>query len=313
MLKKIILGTLLVGLIAVLVAGAIIRTVDKTENVAAARGEGRGYGNSEERGYAIDGVQGLDADAQGNGRGGQGNGRGQGVANTERQYPNYEGEPEEWVTYSGTVAQAPAAGVDLVLETDDGEEIVIGTGPGYMETQGFALETGEQVQVQGYWEDDELKATQVTSLQDGQTIALRDTYGRPAWAGGGRWASEEAESVVRGGYDAEGNVDAPGDGIGTGQAQVDEWLEIQGTIVSIDSDALMVETSDGQEIVVDGRPWRFAQESGFWSEAGEDVTLVGFYENEEFEVGQISTGKATVLLRDENGRPGWAGRGRRGG
>ena len=47
MFKRIVLGTLLIGLIGVLVAGAIIRTVDKTENVAEARGLGQGRGESE--------------------------------------------------------------------------------------------------------------------------------------------------------------------------------------------------------------------------------------------------------------------------
>jgi len=44
MVRKVVLGTLLVGLIGVLVAGAIISTVDKTENVAEARGLGQGRG-----------------------------------------------------------------------------------------------------------------------------------------------------------------------------------------------------------------------------------------------------------------------------
>ena len=44
MLKKIVLGTLLVGLIGVLVAGGLIRTIDKTAQVAEARGSEGGQG-----------------------------------------------------------------------------------------------------------------------------------------------------------------------------------------------------------------------------------------------------------------------------
>ena len=77
MFKRIVLGTLLVGLIGVLVAGAIIRTVDKTENVAEARGQGRGRGGGEETGYGTGELgQGFGANAQGNGRGGSGQGAG---------------------------------------------------------------------------------------------------------------------------------------------------------------------------------------------------------------------------------------------
>jgi hypothetical protein len=52
MIKKTVLGTLLVGLIGVLVAGAIIYTVDKPEN-AEARALGQSRGSSEQIGYEV--------------------------------------------------------------------------------------------------------------------------------------------------------------------------------------------------------------------------------------------------------------------
>jgi hypothetical protein len=207
MVKKIVVGVLLVGLIGVLAAGAVIRTVDKTAQVAEAReldsgqGNGRGVGQvagvvrlapffGPRIGQAAD--QAADQTAQGRGNG-QGNAAAGGA---ERQYANNEAAPQEWGTYEGTVVQAPASGADLVIQGSAGEEVVVGTGPGHMETQGFALQTGEQVQVQGYWEDDELKAAQITRLQDGQAITLRDPSGRPLWAGNGRRALEQQQTAV---------------------------------------------------------------------------------------------------------------------
>jgi len=189
MFRKVALGTLLAGLIGVLVAGAIIRTADKTENVAEARGLSQGRGAV---GNAV-GQTDLNSEVntQSNGRGRYGQGGGQ----IERQYPEYEAAPEAWSLYEGVVTQAPAAGVDLVIKTAGGEEIMVGTGPGYMEDQGFALQAGETVRVQGYWEEDELKAASVTRLRDGETITLRDNGGRPAWAGAGR----NAQANARGG------------------------------------------------------------------------------------------------------------------
>ena len=70
MAKRIIRGVLLVGLIGILVAGAIIRTVDKTENVAEARGQGRGRSEVETVQYV--------ADTQGRGGGGYGRNGGAG-------------------------------------------------------------------------------------------------------------------------------------------------------------------------------------------------------------------------------------------
>jgi hypothetical protein len=319
MLKRILLGTLLIGLIGVLVAGAIIRTVDRTENVAEARGQGRGPGSGEETGYATGELgEGYGVYAQGNGRGGYGPGAG----TVERKYLNHGSAPEEWDLYEGTVVRAPAAGVDLVIETDSGEEVEVGTGPGYMEGQGFTLEAGERVQLQGYWEDGEFKAAQVTRLRrlgGSETIALRDEIGRPAWAGAGRGAQAEA----RGGRGGQGRAGAPSDGTGTGQAEVGEWVTIHGDVVSVDGNTMIVQSADGQEMAVENRAWWFAQEQGFAAEVGDQVTLLGFYEDgrslasseSHFEAGQISnetTGK-TVQIRESSGRPLWAGRGRRGG
>jgi hypothetical protein len=76
MLKKVILSSLLVGLIGVLVAGAIIRTVDKTGNVAEAQGRGHGRSgelssdiSSERLGQGF-GASNLGAEAQPGDRGG---------------------------------------------------------------------------------------------------------------------------------------------------------------------------------------------------------------------------------------------------
>ena len=208
MLKKIVLGTLLVGLIGILVTGAVIRTMDKTERVAEAYGYGRGQGEAVNR-------------AEGGLAQGQRRGNGQ--------------------------AGAYAAG---------------GTGRG------------------------------------------------------------------RGGYGNQGREDAPAIN-STGQAQVEEWLTLQGTVVSVDADTLVVQTVSGEQVTVENRAWWFAQEQGFSAQVGDQVTLVGFYEGDDpstdrrgelvepsglhFEVGQIddATSGQTVLVRDENGQPLWAGRGRR--
>ena len=329
MVKKILLGTLLVGLIGVLVAGGIIRTLDKTENVAEAQGYGRGQatageavGETEARGQGYGKGRNTEADAQANESGGYA----QGAGNVERQYANFEGPSGDQIAYQGAVVQAPATGVDLVIKTDEGMEVKVGTGPGYMENQGFTLETGDRVQVTGFWEDEELKAAQVTRLADGQTITLRDDYGRPAWSGSGQRAAEQQALVGQGGrgqggagqggYGGQDQADAAaGSAGGTGQAQVDGWLEVQGSATGVTSAALIVQTVGGSEVVVEGRAWRFLQEQGFSVQVGDELKLTGFYEGEDFEVGQIDNGSngQIVLIREDGGRPLWAGGGRRGG
>ena len=189
----------------------------------------------------------------------------------------------------------------------------------------------------------------VTRLRDGGSISLRDAAGHPAWAGSGKRATErqatEAGAALVLGTGAEvlgtgelalaageqgqgqgrgrGN-DGQGQGgfgnqtsgqAGVGQAQVSEWVMLQGTVVQVDANALVVEAASGSLVTVENRPWWFAQELGFAAQAQDTVTLIGFYENGEFEVGRLEnvTSGVAVEIREESGRPGWAGRGRRGG
>ncbi|MGD9405243.1 MAG: hypothetical protein PVH95_08855 [Anaerolineae bacterium] len=324
MLKKVVLGTLLIGLIGVLVAGAIIRTTDKTDNVAEARGLGQGQ-SEREAGEALGIGQGTQGQGQGQGRYAQASGNRQSAGTVDRLYPNYDDTPEDMTVYEGTVILSPETGGDLVIMTDKGEELTVGTGPSYMQESGFALQTGERVQVLGYWEDNELKAAQLTRLQDGQTLMLRDELGRPAWSGAGSAAigQQNAEVyVARGGsawtrgsgYNGEGYPEAAGDGAGTGLAEVDEWLELPGTVASVDASLMAVQMDNGELVEMIGRPWTFAQEQGFTASVGDRVTLTGFYEDGEFEVGELenmSTG-LLVPIREDSGRPLWAGGGRRG-
>ena len=94
-----------------------------------------------------------------------------------------------------------------------------------------------------------------------------------------------------------------------------EWEVLQGTVFDVDEDALMVTLLGGEQIVLEERAWSFAQEQGFAPQVGDQVTLAGFLHGVELEIGRIenlTTGQI-VTLRDPEGRPAWAGRGRRGG
>jgi hypothetical protein len=308
MMKKIALGALLLGLTAILVAGGVIRTLDMTGNEAEARGGGRGRSASE-------GVE-LLAGESGHEAGQEAGGCCSTVeADSPAGQASSGGTAGDWQVYEGTVTQAPALGIDLIIETDDGEEIVAGTGPGYLAEQGFDLAVGERVQVQGFWEDGELKAAQITRLRDGLAIALRDQLGRPAWAGYGQ--SARAREVVpsledRGVGLGQGN--RSGDAAGVGQAQLADWFSVEGIVTSAGTLALAVTATDGREIVVDGRAWRYLGEQGFQVAAGDQVRLVGFYEDGRFEAGEVTNldSGQEVTIRDERGRPLWAAGGRGG-
>jgi hypothetical protein len=184
MFKKIVLISLFVLFAGVLIAGAINRTADKSDSFTATNNQSQvldrhaaevSAGNQELFGWqAGQGNQGQNAGTgrnqdgsssksaggqrgQGQGKGagqqganGSGNGgQGQGCRRQENQQVIAQ-ETLERITLEGAILQAPAAGVDLILETAEGE-VLIGTGPGYLDEQGFALNVGDSISVSGSW------------------------------------------------------------------------------------------------------------------------------------------------------------------
>lgn len=188
----------------------------KTEEFAGESQGGQGRQGAGQRG------QGQEAnDQQGQGQRGQGQGQGNGRAGSAEGELEQEGqygqgsqgsgqgrnqqaesaEVYESLVIEGVISQAPAAGVDMIIETADGQ-VLVGTGPGYLQEQGFNLAVGDAVQVSGYFEEDEFKAATITRMADGEAIALRDEFGRPMWSGAGRRASS-GENL--GGGNGQGN------------------------------------------------------------------------------------------------------------
>lgn len=194
MLKKIALGALLTGLVAVLVWGAVIRT-----NAVS----GTSAGETGRRGQATESLVADDLAQSGGhwsetsenitGRGGgrwaQGGAAQDGAAEQvpagQSGIPQADVQPDEWRTVQGTVMSATD---DLVeIRTEAGEVIPFEGQPlRFAIGQGFALQVGDAVTLSGFDEEGEFKLSQVTSLGSGASITLRDASGRPGWAGQGR-------------------------------------------------------------------------------------------------------------------------------
>ncbi len=232
MIKKILLGTLLVGTSAILVVGAINRTMVKTEGPVAQGGDhelaqaglGGGYGrNAAANPGPESGV--VDPNLTG---------RGQGSGNRI---------PDPLLSASET-------------GTRNGGQ---GWGSGVLGAEDPLLTEGLATSQSGGW---------------------------------GRSANSNAAAA------------------GEGAAEVQAWLTLDGRVVSLDAESMLVALLGGEVLEVTGRAWRFAQENGFTAQPGDDLTLVGFYEGEELEIGQITNhaSGSVLALRGETGRPLWAGR-----
>ena len=112
-----------------------------------------------------------------------------------------------------------------------------------------------------------------------------------------------------GAFDGGGRISGAGQGrnetLRTGTV---EWETLTGEVIIVDGD-ITIQTAEGQVLVGMGQS---AYREGFALEEGDEITVVGFHEDGEFKAGTVenlTTGE-TIVLRDETGRPMWAGQGR---
>ena len=162
------------------------------------------------------------------------------------------------------------------------------SGPGY--TGSEAAAEGEANRSRGEGQNPGQNQGQAAAQQGGQGFGGGNGSGR------GRQADAEPSG--------EGLADHPSDG----------WATLEGPVAGFEGDELTVQTNESSVTVHLGPEWYWDTE-GIGLAEGDEVAVMGFYEDEAFKAAQIenlATGDR-VALRDETGRPLWAGRGGRGG
>ncbi|MFN2212936.1 MAG: hypothetical protein ACK2UM_03730 [Anaerolineales bacterium] len=203
---------------------------------------------------------------------------------------------ESWLE-SGTIVEIDDFGIQFELQ--DGETVYIELGPpDYWQSQGIELQVGQTATVAGSVNQGMIHASQVL-LSDGQALNVRSETGQPLWSGG-----------VTNGMGQNGS-NGDGDRIPEPQAAVDEWITIEGTLMSFQGGNMTMNTPDGEIITFQTGQPRFFAGQNVSLQVGDEIVVVGFYEGEQFMAGDI-TQTATglkVMLRDPNGRPLWAGPG----
>jgi hypothetical protein len=205
-----------------------------------------------------------------------------------------EGEP--WQA-AGSIVDVDDYG--FTLDVGDGETAYVELGPpDYWQSLGIPVEAGLLVAVEGTINEGMVHAAQVY-FAEGQILQIRNEYGQPMWSGG--------VSETRGQNGGQGD----GDQIPDPRAEVDEWVTVSGTLMSFQGGNMTLATPDGALLSFQtGQPRFFAEQAATF-QVGEEISVLGFYENDQFmagEITQIATG-VRVMLRDPNGRPLWAGPG----
>lgn len=203
---------------------------------------------------------------------------------------------ENWQE-TGTISEIDDFGFQFALQT--GEIVYIELGPAdNWKNQGVDLQIGQTLTVKGTIDEGVIHAAQVI-LVDGQILQLRTEAGQPLWSGGAQNSQGKNAGTNNGEHSPEP------------QAQVDEWFTFEGTVESILRGNMTIRTSEGELINFNTGQPRFFANQNVTFQAGDEVIITGFYENDQFMAGditQVATG-LRVMLRDPNGRPLWAGPG----
>lgn len=177
MRRKLIVGVLFVSLITVLIIGAINRTMAKDRQSEGASGQG---GDKDRVEAVEDQGESTVGEQPGTGSGGNGKGQSGGSGSGASQTVVHE-----WLELQGEVESAEETGLTVALS--EGEvEILDAREWQFAQEQGFSAQVGDQVILYGFYQGGDFKPGQVDDLTNGQSVLLRNSDGKPLWAGSGK-------------------------------------------------------------------------------------------------------------------------------
>jgi len=125
--------------------------------------------------------------ASGSSRGQENSGRGAGAAVGAEGQPLDQSQadvhPEDVVIIQAIVQSVGSEAA--LFQADDGDTIVFeGRALSFAMELGLYLTDGDQVLLEGFYENGDFEVSSVENLTTGQRIVLREPEGRPLWAGG---------------------------------------------------------------------------------------------------------------------------------
>lgn len=198
---------------------------------------------------------------------------------------------------AGTITAIDDFGFQFQLQ--NGESVYIELGPpDFWRNQGVDLQVGQSATVVGTDNQGMIHAEQIM-LANGDTLRVRDESGQPMWSG--------SVSTDKG----QGTGSADGEHTPDPQAQVDEWVTLEGNLLAFQGGSMTMSTSAGVIITFQTGQPRFFSSQGITFQVGDEIVVVGYYQDGQFMAGDITQTSSglRVLLRDPNGRPLWAGPG----
>ena len=164
MFKKITLWTVYFLIVGLLIFGAANRTSAKTD-------QGFLFGNSNE--VFVE-----------RGQGNNSSGRNEGYGEFEADdHDEIIGE-QDWVVLSGQITNISSDNLEIQTVTAGILEIE-GRSWRFVQELGYVPVEGNELVVQGFFENGEFEVSIIQDLTADQDFRIRDEYGRPMWGGGG--------------------------------------------------------------------------------------------------------------------------------
>ena len=194
MIKKIIIGAILVGVIGFLIFGAVNRTLAKTTgNSLLSYRPASGIPSHQESSSSNNQFRG-NHQGQNDNRTDRhkkdiqtkGNRFGNGKTDKDRTFIRGKGQANatEIIEYDGIVSSVDV--LSLRITTTDKQTIeVYGRAWTYAQQMGFTAAEGDSLHLIGFYDTDQVfEVSQMTNQTTNQTVSLRSESGRPLWAGG---------------------------------------------------------------------------------------------------------------------------------
>ena len=162
------------------------------------------------------------------------------------------------------------------------------------------------VLVYGAWYRTQAKAASESSNREAGLSAEiqlddQDVAGQSQSGGYQANQSESGQLGENGGSQAAGSGDP--------QAEIGALVTLFGMVESAAEDTVVIQVPEQSPVELTGRALSFALEQGFELVPGNMAKVIGFYENEDFEIVEIENfdNGQTIALREQSGRPMWAG------
>jgi hypothetical protein len=174
MLKNILKWSIYIGVVGLLIFGAVIRTEAKAgqeNSLPELRLESRSS-------------EALDQRGEGAGRsGGEVAGRSGSSSGSGDEVHLAEDEEHAWTSLVGMVTSQDLE--SLWFETSQGETVEItGRAWRFILDSGMVFSVGDEVELDGFYENDEFEVSSIEDLTTGVFLQVREDSGRPLWSGG---------------------------------------------------------------------------------------------------------------------------------